>query len=377
MNPADRSGNGQPKIGVYVCHCGTNIAGDGRRRGGAGLRRGPPGGDRGPGLQVHVLRPRPGADQGGHPGQRPGAGRRRLLLSQPARGNLPPRHRRGWHQPLLLPDGEHPRTGLLGAHGSRRGDRQGQRPHPRGGAPGPVPQAAGAVAGPGQPGGHGGGRRHRRHPRRADHGQRRQARLPRGAGAVHRRAHGPVRQDLPHPRLRRLHPHPEDDGGALQSQHHPVDHGRGRQGRWLRGQLHGDGPPQAPLHRRGRLRRLPGVHRGLRLQGGQDPRRVQPRPEHAQAGLHPLPAGGAASWWSSTRRPASSSSPARCKKTCVEACADRNAIDFTQTETDRDGRRGRSRSSPPASRPSTPSGSPYYGYGVYPNVYTSWSWSGW
>ena len=27
MNPADRSGNGQPKIGVYVCHCGTNIAG--------------------------------------------------------------------------------------------------------------------------------------------------------------------------------------------------------------------------------------------------------------------------------------------------------------------------------------------------------------
>jgi heterodisulfide reductase subunit A len=26
MNPADRSGNGQPKIGVYVCHCGTNIA---------------------------------------------------------------------------------------------------------------------------------------------------------------------------------------------------------------------------------------------------------------------------------------------------------------------------------------------------------------
>jgi heterodisulfide reductase subunit A len=27
MNPADRSGDGQPKIGVYVCHCGTNIAG--------------------------------------------------------------------------------------------------------------------------------------------------------------------------------------------------------------------------------------------------------------------------------------------------------------------------------------------------------------
>lgn len=27
MNPAERSGNGQPKIGVYVCHCGTNIAG--------------------------------------------------------------------------------------------------------------------------------------------------------------------------------------------------------------------------------------------------------------------------------------------------------------------------------------------------------------
>ena len=72
-----------------------------------------------------------------------------------------------------------------------------------------------------------------------------------------------------------------------------------------------------------------------------------------------------------SRRPASSSSRGKCKKTCVEACGERNAIDFTQTG---DGsRRSRSaRSSwPPASRPSTPSGIPYYGYGNYPNVYTA------
>lgn len=60
----------------------------------------------------------------------------------------------------------------------------------------------------------------------------------------------------------------------------------------------------------------------------------------------------------------------RCKKTCVEACGDRNAIDFTQTEKIEqidvgaiilatgfktfDARR-----------------IPYYGYGVHPNVYTA------
>jgi NAD-dependent dihydropyrimidine dehydrogenase PreA subunit len=43
----------------------------------------------------------------------------------------------------------------------------------------------------------GGRRRHRRHPRRADPGQRRQEGLPGRARAVHRRPHGQVRQDLP------------------------------------------------------------------------------------------------------------------------------------------------------------------------------------
>jgi heterodisulfide reductase subunit A len=27
MNPSESNGNGTPRVGVYVCHCGTNIAG--------------------------------------------------------------------------------------------------------------------------------------------------------------------------------------------------------------------------------------------------------------------------------------------------------------------------------------------------------------
>ena len=66
-------------------------------------------------------------------------------------------------------------------------------------------------------------------------------------------------------------------------EHHPLDLLRGDQGGRLRRQLQGHGEAQAALHQRGPLHRLPGVHRGLRLQGAEVPRRVQRGPEQAQA----------------------------------------------------------------------------------------------
>jgi len=51
------------------------------------------------------------------------------------------------------------------------------------------------------PGGAGGRRRHRWHPDRSLHRRGWLPRLPGRAGAEHRRPHGPTGQDLPHPRL--------------------------------------------------------------------------------------------------------------------------------------------------------------------------------
>ena len=66
-------------------------------------------------------------------------------------------------------------------------------------------------------------RRHRRHRGGPDPGGRRQGGDPRRARAVDRRPHGDVRQDLPHPRLRRLHPHAQDDRRQAASQHQAAD----------------------------------------------------------------------------------------------------------------------------------------------------------
>ncbi len=60
----------------------------------------------------------------------------------------------------------------------------------------------------------------------------------------------------------------------------------------------------------------------------------------------------------------------RCKKTCVEACADRNAIDFTQTETFDTVEVG-SVILATGFKTFDPKRTPSYGYGVYPNVYTA------
>ena len=107
---------------------------------------------------------------------------------------------------------------LLGHRRPGRGDRKGQGRILAAIHRVRFNQALERQRGADQPGRHGGGRRHRRHPRRADLGQRRQEGLPGRARADHRRPHGQVRQDLPDARLRRLHPHAQDVGGR---QGHP------------------------------------------------------------------------------------------------------------------------------------------------------------
>ncbi len=60
----------------------------------------------------------------------------------------------------------------------------------------------------------------------------------------------------------------------------------------------------------------------------------------------------------------------RCKKTCVEVCADRNAIDFTQTETFDTVEVGAVILAT-GFKTFDPRRTPLYGYGVFPNVYTA------
>ncbi len=83
--------------------------------------------------------------------------------------------------------------------------------------------AAGADVREGQPGHAGRRRRHRRPAGHAGTGRRRLPRLPGRARAVDRRPHGPVRQDLPHAGLLGLHPHAEDVGSRpARERHHAA-----------------------------------------------------------------------------------------------------------------------------------------------------------
>ena len=97
-----------------------------------------------------------------------------------------------------------------------------------------------------QPGHAGRGRRHRRHPGHARDRGRRLPRLSRGEGRLDRRPHGPVRQDLPHPGLRGLHPDSAHGLGRHASQRHAPDLERGHARRRLRRQLHGQRSARRP-----------------------------------------------------------------------------------------------------------------------------------
>ena len=132
------------------------------------------------------------------------------------------------HEPLPAGDGQHPRALLVGA--PRQGHRhaQGHRHREHAGGQGRARRAAAAQArGPHQAGaGH--RRRHRRHPGRAGHRQRRLRGGPGGAHRHHRRQDGHARQDLPHAGLLGLHPDAADGGRRPAQPHQADDLRRGR-----------------------------------------------------------------------------------------------------------------------------------------------------
>ncbi len=191
----------------------------------------------------------------------------RAHLPQDAQGRRP--------QPLLPGDGQHPRAVLLGARGQRRGHREGQEAGRGGGGQGAAClEAARGERGRRDPVLPGHRRRDRRHPGRAGHRRRGLQGLPGREDAVRGRAHGPARQDLPHPRLLGLHPDPQDGGRGQPPQHRAHDLLPGRGDRRLRRQLQGQDPQE------GALRRLRQVHRLRRLRrelphGGAYPQRVR------------------------------------------------------------------------------------------------------
>ncbi len=152
------------RVGVYICHCGTNISGKvdvedvselGRRAGERGGR---------PRLQVHVLEPGPGPDRGGHQGTGPDAGRGGGLLAPHAREDVPDGLRAGRAQPLPVRDGQHPRAQLLDHQRTARRPRARPRRWSRGPSSGwCTTQPLELIAGGDQPRHAGGGRRYRRH----------------------------------------------------------------------------------------------------------------------------------------------------------------------------------------------------------------------
>ena len=170
-------------------------------------------------------------------------------------------------------------------------DGEGECAHRRRGAARRRARAAGPAPRAGPPGRACRRRRDRGDPCGAHPRRRRQARLPGGARAVHRRPDGQVRQDLPDARLRGLHPHSEDGAGRPAPEHRPAVLQRGGAGLRLCGQLQGQGAQEGPLHQRGRLHRLQSLRRELHL--GRDPVGVRLRPRHPPCRLQAVPAGRA------------------------------------------------------------------------------------
>ena len=194
--------------------------------------------------------------------------------------------------------------------------------------PGRGARAARADPGPHQPGDARGRRRHRRH-----HGgpRARRRRLPGPPGrarAVDRRPHGPVRQDVPDARLRRLHPDPEDERGRDAPERHPPHLERGDRRHGLRRQLRGHDPPQGALRQRRpvhRLRHLPGEVPGQ----GRSTRSTRPASATARSSTcrsrRPSRSSPSSTW------PTASTSRRGTCKACEKFCPT-GAIDFDQQD---------------------------------------------
>ena len=199
------------RTGVFVCWCGSNIAKtvDVERVAAEAATM--------PGVayasHYKYMCSEPGQAHGtpGHRRAPARPDRGRLLLPAPARADVPQVHRAGGPEPVHGRDGEHPRALLLGARATAT--RPPRRPStspgwrsPRSAANEPLFQ----TEIPHHQEGAGDRRRGRGDPGGAGHRGRRLPGHARRAHALHRRAHGPVRQDLPDARLRRVHPDAQD-----------------------------------------------------------------------------------------------------------------------------------------------------------------------
>ena len=139
---------------------------------------------------------------------------------------------------------------------SGRGHRQGHRHRPHHRREGQAQPAARDHQDPRHQARPGHRRRHRRHPGGARHRRRRPRGHPRREGAVHRRPHEPAVRDLPHARLLAVHPHAAHGRGGPAPQHHAPHLERGREGRRLHRQLRGHGPQEGAQRGRGPVQRL-------------------------------------------------------------------------------------------------------------------------
>ncbi len=119
---------------------------------------------------------------------------------------------------------------------------------------------AGNAPGGGQAVRPGGGRRHRRDRGSPATGRLGQAGLSGRAGAVHRRAHGPALQDLPNARLCGLNTHTQNGVRGTPPKHPADDLQRGRASDRLRGQLQRERAAQSALRERGSVHGLWNVH---------------------------------------------------------------------------------------------------------------------
>ena len=122
---------------------------------------------------------------------------------------------------------------------------------------------------------------------------------------------------------------------------------------------------------------LPGLHPGLRVQGAQVPRRFQRRPRRRRPIYIPFPQAtpqvvliDPKVCLNFDRKTGLPKETGGCKKTCVTACGDKNAIDFTQRETTTEVQVGTIIVAT-GFQAFDPRRTPQYGYGRYQNVYSA------
>ena len=258
------------KVGIYVCHCGSNIAGmvdveevakwAGKTIPNVAVSR-----------DYKFMCSSLGSadDPGRHQEGRVDARGRGRLLAALARENLPPRLRERTPQSVSLPDDESPRALLVGEYRQAGGHGEGQGPGLRRGPARQRATAAPTDVRRREPGHAGHWRRHRRPASDARTGRRRPQSLPRRAHPERRRAHGPVRQDLPHARLFGLHPHAQDVRGRPARERHVADLLRVGRGERLGGALQGQNPQEVAAHH---LREMHGLRHLRRKMPTQDRR---------------------------------------------------------------------------------------------------------